>query len=62
MSEYACKKCKFITTEPTVCKVCGSKEFTKEWFGYLIVVDPEKSEIAKKLGIKYAGKYAIVVS
>ena len=62
MSEYACKKCKYITNEPTVCKICGSKEFTKEWFGYLVIVDPEKSEIAKKLGIKYAGKYAIVVS
>ena len=62
MSEYACKKCKYITNEPTVCKICGSKEFTREGFGYLVIVDPEKSEIAKKLGIKYAGKYAILVS
>ncbi len=62
MVEYACKKCRYITEEITVCKVCGSREFAKEWYGYVVVIDPEKSEIAKKLGIKYPGKYALIVS
>ncbi len=62
MTEVACKSCKYITNEATVCKICGGRDFTKNWYGYLVVIDPEKSEIAKKLGIKYPGKYALTVS
>lgn len=61
MTELACKKCKYINVNTLVCKNCGSSELTKEWFGYLIIIDPEKSEIAKKLGIKIPGKYALRV-
>ena len=61
MAELACRKCKFISIDSNVCKNCGSSELTKEWYGYIIVIDPEKSEIAKKLGIKIPGKYALRV-
>ena len=61
MTEFACRKCKFINTDPNVCKNCGSTDLTKEWYGYVIIIDPEKSEIAKKLGIKISGKFALKV-
>ncbi|MCS7121264.1 MAG: DNA-directed RNA polymerase, subunit E'' [Archaeoglobaceae archaeon] len=61
MTELACKKCKYINADTSICKNCGSSEFTKEWFGYVIILDPEKSEIAKKLGIKVPGKFALRV-
>jgi len=61
MTELACKKCKYIGSSG-VCKVCGSTDFSKTWYGYVIIIDPEKSEIAKKMGIKYAGRYALIVS
>jgi len=61
VAELACRSCKFINIDTQVCKNCGSSELTKEWYGYIIVIDPEKSEIAKRLGIKIPGKYALRV-
>ncbi|MET1124603.1 MAG: transcription elongation factor subunit Spt4 [Archaeoglobaceae archaeon] len=61
MAELACRRCKFINIDTVVCKNCGSDELTKEWYGYLVVLDPERSEIAKKMGIKTPGKYALRV-
>ncbi len=61
MAELACKECRFINIDATICRNCGSTELTKEWYGYLVVIDPEKSEIAKKMEIKIPGKYALRV-
>ncbi len=61
MAELACRRCKFINTDTDVCKNCGSTDLTKEWYGYIIIIDPDKSEIAKKLGIRAPGKYALRV-
>ena len=61
MVELACKRCKFINIDAEVCKNCGSTELTKEWYGYVIILNPEKSEIAKKLDIKTPGRYALKV-
>ena len=61
MTELACRKCKYINTESNICKNCGSTELTREWYGYVIILEPEKSEIAKKLGIKISGKFALKV-
>ncbi len=61
VKEFACRKCKTITTGD-VCPNCGSRDLTTAWFGYLIVIDPDKSEVAKLLGIKKPGKYALKVS
>ena len=44
----------------TVCK-CGSNSLSKDWVGYVLVMDAETSEIAKKLGIRSNGKYALKV-
>ncbi|MCC6027324.1 MAG: DNA-directed RNA polymerase, subunit E'' [Archaeoglobus sp.] len=61
LAELACRSCKLITSNTIVCKGCGSSDLTKDWYGYVIILDPEKSEIAKNLGIKNPGKYALRV-
>ena len=60
MPEYACKNCKRITTKKE-CPICGSKELSEKWKGLIIIFDSERSEIAKKAGIKFKGRYAIEV-
>jgi len=59
MTEKACKECHKII-KGTIC-VCGSNKTTTDWAGYVIIIDPEKSEIAKKMDITKAGKYALKV-
>lgn len=55
----ACKSCHRITEDGTcpVCKIPTSQY----WSGYLGVTDPEKSEIARRMGIKIPGQYAMKV-
>ena len=60
MIEKACKKCKRITTGKK-CPVCGSQELTPHWRGLVIIIDPDKSQIAKELNIEIPGKYALKV-
>ncbi|MCS7111890.1 MAG: DNA-directed RNA polymerase, subunit E'' [Ignisphaera sp.] len=58
----ACIKCKaLLQPDAQKCPVCGSADFTNEWSGMVIIVDPEKSDVAKLLGIKAAGRYALKV-
>jgi DNA-directed RNA polymerase subunit E" len=59
INQKACRQCNFISDLPK-CPRCGG-ETSKEWQGYLVVVDPEKSEIARKMGIKASGRYALRV-
>ncbi len=55
----ACKQCSFIS-EDDVCPRCGGQT-SREWQGFLSVIDFEKSEIAKRMGISANGKYALKV-
>ncbi len=55
----ACKACSMLT-EGDSCPKCGEKT-SKEWQGYLIIVDHTRSKIAKKLGIDSNGKFALKV-
>jgi DNA-directed RNA polymerase subunit E" len=43
------------------CVICGTTNLTIDWAGYLIIIDPEHSEIAKKMNIKLPGRYALKV-
>ena len=56
--QKVCKKCKAIY-EGEACPACGSKEFSETIKGRIIVLNPEKSEIAKNINIKNAGNFAI---
>ena len=53
-----CKNCK-IFVKGTQCPLCKSSDLTSSWKGRVIIFDPNKSEIAKKMGITVKGEYAI---
>ena len=43
------------------CPICPDAEVSREWQGYVEVLNPEKSDIAKEMGIQTAGRYALRV-
>ena len=57
----ACRNCKAIV-EPNMnqCPVCGSRDLSEVYSGFIIVINQEKSEIAKRKNIK-EGFWAIKV-
>ena len=56
--QKACKICKNIY-EGDKCPKCESKESTDSFKGRIVILNTEKSEIAKKLNIKSKGNFAI---
>jgi len=60
MKRKICKKCK-IFVEGSECPICKESQFETSWKGRIAVLDPERSEIGKKIGIKDKGEYAIKV-
>lgn len=60
MTENVCKECHRIISGQT-CEICGSSALTSDWSGYVVIIDPEQSKIAKKLAVKLPGKYALKV-
>ena len=58
----ACRTCRKIIEEGKECPLCGGTSFTTFWKGYVIIIDPEKSEIAQKMGITHTGKHALRLS
>lgn len=54
----ACKICKTIY-EGEKCTSCDSREGTEGFKGRVVVINPEKSEIAQKLNLKSKGNFAI---
>ena len=59
MVTKACRKCHRIMEEDR-CAVCNIPT-SKSWSSFLIVVDPENSNIAKDLHITLPGEYALRV-
>ena len=60
MKKKACKKCKLFV-EGSECPLCKGNQFSNNWQGRLFIIDPNKSLIAQKIGIKAKGEYAIKV-
>lgn len=58
VKQKACKICNSIF-EGEKCIHCDSKESTEGFKGRIQILNPEKSEIAKKLNIKNKGNFAI---
>ncbi len=59
----ACRRCRFLVElDADKCPNCGSEEFTKLWRGYILVIDPSRSLVAKKIDAKIPGAYAIKVA
>jgi DNA-directed RNA polymerase subunit E" len=61
MKELACRRCKAITTGK-VCPVCKSTDLSADWYGFVLIVNAEESQIAKLLNITQKGKYALRVA
>jgi DNA-directed RNA polymerase subunit E" len=59
MEEVACKTCRIIIKSGNRCPLCGSTDITPKWSGYIIMLNPEKSEIAKKLNININSTFAL---
>jgi DNA-directed RNA polymerase subunit E" len=59
MVTKACTRCHRIM-EDDRCAICNIAT-SKNWSGFLIVVDPEHSAIAKELNITLPGEYALRV-
>ena len=60
MTEQACRECRRIV-EGQVGPRCNSASLSKDWSGYVVIIDPKESIIAEKLEIKLPGKYALKV-
>ncbi len=60
--EKACRICRVIIAQGEVCPICGASNLTTKWNGYVIVLDSEKSELAKRLGLKVNGTYALNIT
>ncbi|MCZ7398418.1 MAG: transcription elongation factor subunit Spt4 [Candidatus Methanoperedens sp.] len=60
MAESVCRQCHRIVTGQ-ICQVCNSTALTSDWSGYVVIIDPEKSQIAKRLSVNLPGKYALKV-
>ncbi|MEK6875425.1 MAG: transcription elongation factor subunit Spt4 [Nanoarchaeota archaeon] len=56
--QKACKICKMIY-EGSKCPNCDSKESIDNFKGRIIVLNPEKSEIAQKIKLTKKGNFAI---
>jgi DNA-directed RNA polymerase subunit E" len=56
----ACRTCKNISDE-TVCPVCKGTEFSEDYSGLLIVLDPVNSLLAEKLDTTEEGSYALKI-
>lgn len=54
----ACKICRTVHEEEK-CPKCDSREYTESFKGRIVVINPEKSEIATKLNLKEKGNFAI---
>ena len=55
----ACKLCNTIYETGDKCPNCGARESTDTFKGRIVVMNPEKSEIAQKLNLKGKGNFAI---
>lgn len=60
MKKKVCKKCKIFFDE-SVCPVCKGNQLATTWRGRVNILNPEKSDIAKKTNLNVKGEYAIKI-
>ena len=58
--DFACKECHLILEDKS-CPRCPDSEVSREWQGFIEVLNPEKSDLAKEMGIRTPGRYALRV-
>jgi len=58
----ACVRCKaLVPPKEESCPYCGYRVFSDDWVGLVVVIDPERSVVARELGFKKPGIYALKV-
>ncbi len=59
----ACRTCRYLIKDKELnrCPLCNGTDISEDFSGVVIIVDPEKSEIAKKLNVTKPGQYALRV-
>lgn len=62
MQGKACRNCRKVIEEGSKCPNCKGESFTTFWRGFVVLLKPEHSEIAKKMAIELPGKYALRLS
>jgi len=55
-----CRECHRVV-EGEACVICGTANLSEDWAGYVVIIDPEHSDIAKKMKITLPGRYALKV-
>jgi len=59
-AQKVCKHCRAIY-EGSTCTQCGSQDSAENFKGKMVILNPEKSEIAKNVKISKKGAYAVKV-
>jgi DNA-directed RNA polymerase subunit E" len=65
---FACGECNRILpdppskNDPAQCHHCPSAPVTTDWSGYVVILQPERSEVAQRLNITDPGSYALKVN
>ncbi len=58
---HACRNCRMILNDEKICPKCQGTDITEKYSGEIIILNVEKSEIAKIAEINAPGKFAIKV-
>ena len=65
---FACGECNLIlpdpekNSDPPQCNHCPNSPVTTDWQGFVVVMHPDRSEVAKRLQISRPGSYALKVN
>jgi DNA-directed RNA polymerase subunit E" len=65
---FACGECNRILpdpenkNDPAQCVHCPGAPVTTDWQGFVVIMNPERSEVAKRLNVTDAGNYALKVN
>ena len=59
--QKACKNCRALFSGASKCPKCGSESISESPKGKILLLNPEESEIGKKLNKKEKGEYAIKI-
>jgi DNA-directed RNA polymerase subunit E" len=60
MGEKACRECNYLTAE-AICPNCKSTSFSDDFSGFVVILYPENSMIAKAMDATKKGRYALRV-
>ena len=60
---FACGECHLVLNDGVdQCPRHPSAKVSSDWTGYVIIIQPERSEIAERLQVEQPGKYALKVN